>query len=54
MNKEQKTLDKVAKGLLNSKAAEHKKPKDPSKKELNKKFVMRVDRKGKASIKEVS
>lgn len=30
MNKEQKTLDKVAKGFLSSQAVEHKKPKDPS------------------------
>jgi hypothetical protein len=32
---------------------EHKKPKKPTKAELNKKFVLRVDRKGNLEVKEV-
>jgi hypothetical protein len=39
---QQKTLDKVAKGILNSRAVEHKRLKEPTKTELNKKFVIRV------------
>ncbi len=41
----QKTLNKVANALLKSNAAEHKRPKEPTKAELNKKFVMRLDKK---------
>lgn len=49
----QKTLSKVAKGLLKPNAVEHKRPKEPTKAELNKKFIMRLDRKGNPTIKEV-
>ena len=48
----QKTLDKVDKVILNSKAVEHKRPKEPTKTELNKKFVMRV-KTGKLVMKKV-
>lgn len=47
----QKTLDKVAKGLLKPNSVEHSRPKEPTKAELNQKFVMRLDRKGNPTIK---
>ncbi len=46
-------LSKVAVALLKSNVVEHKRPKEPTKAELNKKFVMRLDRKGSPAIKEV-
>lgn len=49
----QKTLDKVAKGLLSLNAVKHKKPKEPTKADLNKKFVMRIARNGKVKMNEI-
>lgn len=49
----QKTLNKVSKGLLKANPVEHKRPKEPTKAELNKKFVMRVNRKGNLAMQEV-
>lgn len=49
----QKTLNKATKGLLKLNSVKHKRPKEPNKEELNKKFVMRLDRKGNPAIKEV-
>lgn len=49
----QKTLNKVAQALLKPNAVEHKRPKEPTKAELNKNFVMRLDRKSNPTIKEV-
>ena len=49
----QKDIDKATKVLLNAgKLPKHKRI-EPTKNELEKKFVMRVDRKGKPTIKEV-
>jgi hypothetical protein len=48
-----KTLHKATKGLLKANAVEHKRPKEPTKAQLNKKFVMRLDKKGNLAIKEV-
>ena len=48
-----KDLDRAAKALLNAgKLPEHKRP-NPTKEDLEKKFVMRLDRKGKPKLKEV-
>ena len=50
---EQKTLDKAVKALLNAgKLPKHERA-NPTKADLEKKFVMRVDRNGKPTIKEV-
>ena len=46
-----KTLDKVTKGFLSIQAVQHKRPKEPTKGELNKKFVMRISSKGKVEMK---
>ncbi len=51
MNK--KKLEKAARALLGMNPVEHKRSPAPTKKDLDRKFKMRVDRKGKASIKEV-
>ena len=50
---QQKILKKVTQGLLSLNAVEHKKPKLPTKADLNKKFVMRVGRNGKVEMREV-
>ena len=42
----QKILDKAIDGLLKMPAVEHKKPKSPTKNDLNKNFVMRVGKNG--------
>ncbi len=42
----------MANALLKPNATEHKRPKEPTKAELNKKFVMRLDRKGNPTMKE--
>jgi len=53
MDKVQEKIDKAAKALLNMPAPlEHKRP-IPTKKDLERKFVMRVDRKGKPYMLEV-
>lgn len=49
----QKILNKVAEGLLNLNAAEHKRPKEPTKVDLDKKFVLKADRKGNLAMHEV-
>ena len=46
-------LDKLAKGLLKLDAVKHKRPKDPTKADLNIKFVMRINKKGSVEIAEV-
>ena len=49
----QKNLDRAAKALLNAgKLPKHKRP-NPTKEDLKRKFVMRVDRNGKPTLKEV-
>ena len=50
----QKQLDKAAKALLNMGPVPRKRPSKPTKKDLERKFKMKVDRKGKPSIVEVS
>ena len=50
----QKKLDKAARVLLGMPAVKHKKPPPPTKADLNRKFVMRTDRKGKARIEEIT
>ena len=53
MDKVQEKIDKVAKTLLNMPAPkEHKRP-IPTKKDLERKFVMRTDRKGQPHMIEV-
>ena len=53
MDKIQEKIDKVAKTLLNMPAPqEHKRP-VPTKKDLERKFVMRVNRKGEPVMLEV-
>lgn len=49
----QKQLDKAAKALLNMGPVPHKRPPKPTKKDLERKFKMKVDRSGKPSIVEV-
>ena len=49
----QKTLNKVAKNLLSLNAVEHKRPKEPTKSDVNKKFVMRIARNGKVKMNEI-
>lgn len=50
----QNKLDKVVKGLLSLNSVKHKKPKEPTRAELNKKFVLRISRDdGKVEIKEI-
>ena len=51
MNK--KKLDKVAKGLLSLNGVEHKRPKEPTKEDLNRRFVLRVGKAGELNMKEV-
>jgi len=53
MSINKKKLNQVAKGLLTLKSVEHKRPKEPTKADLNRKFVMRLDKKGTPYIKEV-
>ncbi|MDE0471462.1 MAG: hypothetical protein OXH57_05935 [Ekhidna sp.] len=48
-----KKLDQFAKGLLKLKSVEHKRPKEPTKADLNRKFVMRLDKNGTPYMKEV-
>lgn len=44
-------VDRAAKALLNAgKLPEHKRPKKPTKADMERKFVMRADRKGKPTI----
>ena len=52
MNK--KTIDKAASALMKMGSVEHKRPRKPTKKDLERKFKMEVDRKGKSTIQEVS
>ena len=42
----QKKLDKVAKALMSMGPVKHQRPKKPTKKDLQRKFRMRVDQKG--------
>ena len=51
MNK--KNLDKAASALMKMGPVPHKRPGKPTKKDLERKFKMEVDRKGKPSIQEV-
>ncbi len=46
-------VDKAASVLLGMDAVEHKRPPKPTKKDLNKKFTLKVDKKGKPEIREV-
>ena len=46
-------LAKVARALMSMGPVNHERPKNPTKKDLQRKFKMRVDRKGKPSIREV-
>lgn len=46
-------VDKATSVLLGMDAVEHKRPPKPNKKDLNKKFKMNVDKKGKPKITEV-
>ena len=48
-----KSLDKAACALLKMGPVKHKRPPKPNKKELERKFKMDVDQKGKPSIQEV-
>lgn len=50
---QQKALAKAAKTLMSMGPVNHERPKKPTKKDLQRKFKMRVDRKGKPSIQEV-
>ena len=49
----QKALAKAAKALMSMGPVSHERPKKPTKKDRQRKFKMRVDRKGKPSITEV-
>ena len=53
MDKIQEKIDKVAKTLLGMPAPQERNRPIPTKKDLERKFVMRVDRKGKPSMREV-
>ena len=53
MDKIQEKIDKVAKTLLNMPAPQERNRPIPTKKDLERKFVMRVDRKGKPFVREV-
>ena len=46
-------LNKAARALLGMKLSDHKRPPKPTKKDLQRKFKMRVDRKDNPSVKEV-
>ena len=46
-------LDKAASVLLGMDSVEHKRPPKPTKKDLNKKFTLEIDEKGKPKITEV-
>ena len=46
-------VDKAAKLLLGMDAVEHKRPSKPTKKDLNRRFSLKVDKKGKPKITEV-
>ena len=48
-----KKLDQVAKGLLSLGGVEHKRPKEPTKEELNKRFVLRVGKAGNLNMEEI-
>ena len=50
---DQKKLEKAAKALLNMGPVPHKRPPKPTKADLERKFKMKVDRKGKPAIEEV-
>jgi len=47
-------LDKAVMSFLNTSAVPHKRPKKPTKEELNKRFKLVIDSKGKPTIKEVN
>ena len=49
-----KDLDKAASALMKMGPVPHKRPGKPTKKDLERKFKMNVDRKGNPSLKEVS
>lgn len=49
----QQVLDKAVKGLVNMRTVEHKRPKEPTRANINKHFVMRAGRNDKAVMKEV-
>ncbi len=49
----EKKLEKAAKILMSLGPVPHKRPPKPTKKDLQRKFKMRVDRKGNPSIEEV-
>ena len=50
MNK--KSIDKAASALMKMGSVEHKRPRKPTKKDLERKFKMNVDSKGKPVIRE--
>ena len=50
----QSKLDKAVRALLGLPGVKHKRPPPPTKADLNRKFVMRTDRKGKARIEEIT
>jgi len=47
-------LDKAVMSFLNTSAVPHKRPKKPTKEELNKRFKLVIDSKGNPTIKEVN
>ena len=49
----QDKLDKAAKALLNMGPVPHKRPPKPTKKDLERKFKLKIDRKGNPSMEEV-
>ena len=49
----QEKLDKAAKALLNMGTVKHKRIPKPTKRDLNRKFKLKVDRKGNPSMVEV-
>lgn len=48
-----RTLEKAARALFKMGPVQHKRPSKPNKKEMERKFKMSVDQKGKPSIQEV-
>lgn len=53
MSKKQKTLNKLTEGLVNLPSIDHKRPKEPIKEELNKKFIMIIGNNGKLEMKDM-
>ena len=49
-----KKVEKAAKALLGMKLGTHKRPKKPTKADLNRRFKMRIGKSGKPSVEEVS